>query len=74
MERPGGELSLKIQLSTAIPAEPVDAAKSTAKTPQVQEDSSCTEFQRKFECATVARMELSKRAMIDPPLQLHMVK
>jgi hypothetical protein len=74
MERRAGELPLKMQSRTAIAAELSDEENSAVKTPETHGDSSRTEFQKKFEDATVACAELSSTEMIETPLQLHTVK
>jgi hypothetical protein len=74
MERPAGELPLKMQLRTSIAAELSDEDNSTVRTPHAASDTSRTEFQKKFENATVACTELRATATIEAPLQLHTVK
>jgi hypothetical protein len=74
MERSAGELPLKMQSRTAIAAELPDEGKSAVKTPHAHRDSSRTEFQKKFEDATVACAEFSATLTIETPLQLHTVK
>jgi hypothetical protein len=74
MERLVGELPLKIQSRTAIAAELPGKRRSAVKTPDANPDSALTEFQKKFEDATVACSELPAILTIEPPLQLHTVK
>jgi hypothetical protein len=74
MERRAGELPLKMQSRTAIAAQLPDDKKSAIKTPHAHPDTSRTEFQKKFENATVACTEFSVTATIETPLQLHTVK